>query len=171
MSKRILAMLLVVMLLVGMLPTNLFAFTASAEEGSEPASVSMEALRTETAITVDGAFSETAWSSWTKIPASAEGAPSGGVAAAWDLEKLYLAINADADTAALTVNGTALTVNLSEGTVTGVDGAVSAGSNGVVEIAIPLASLDITLSVYGQSVAISGSLSKGGVTSTLAADS
>ena len=167
MSKRILAMLLAVMLLVGMLPTNLFAFTANAEE----VSVSMEALRAETEITVDGDFSETAWSNWTKIPASAEGAPSGGVAAAWDLEKLYLAINADADTAVLTVNDTALTVNLSDGTVTGAANANSkAGTNGVVEISIPLASLGIALSKYDQSVAISGSLSKGGVTSALAAN-
>ena len=170
MSKRILAMLLAVMLLVGMLPTNLFAFTASAEEGSEAASVSMEALVAETEITVDGALSEAAWSSWMKIPASAEGAPSGRVAAAWNLETLYLAINADADTAALTVNGRALTVDLSAGTVTGAANAVSAGTGGVVEISIPLASLGIVLSKYDQSVAISGSLSKGGDTSSLAAD-
>ncbi|MBP3700268.1 MAG: hypothetical protein J6I64_00090, partial [Lachnospiraceae bacterium] len=85
MKKRMLALFLAFSMMVGMLPGNM----ALANQGEQ----TLMAVQAE-GISVDNVLSELVWTETAAIDASAEGAPSGSVAAAWDKDNLYLGITA-----------------------------------------------------------------------------
>jgi len=109
----------------------------------------------EDAVTVDGKTTEGAWQLYRQT-FGRPGAPLGKVAALWDNDNLYLAVNTEEaiDKLNLVINGKAATVDLSALTVTGISGVTAAKSEGAVELKIPFASIDFTLYNYGQTMPV-----------------
>ena len=66
------------------------------------------------------------------------GKPTGSVGAAWDDEMMYVAVKySGADELKIKIEGKTLKADLAKGTVSGIDGAKIAASNGIAELAIP----------------------------------
>ena len=127
----------------------------------------------EDAVTMDGATTEGAWQFY-RSTFGRPGAPMGKVAALWDKENLYLAVNtAEAiDKLNLVINGKSATVNLSTLAVTGITGVTAKKTEGAVELKIPFASVGYTLYNYGQTmpvtVELEGASGASGITAAVA---
>jgi len=87
MKKRMLALFLAFSMTIGMLPGNMAL--ANEGEGSSPTQTIL-AVQGSGTITDDDTLSELAYTDTAFIEASADGAPSGSVAAAWKTSRLKI---------------------------------------------------------------------------------
>ena len=123
-----LALFLAFSMMVGMLPGNM----ALANVGEQ----TLLAVRAE-GISVDNALSELVWTETAIIEASADGAPSGRVAAAWDKDNLYLGIVSKDTTSIKAILGSK-------------EVATSSLNGGVAELVIPWKEAGVTLWDYDE---------------------
>lgn len=106
-------------------------------------------------ITVDGVLDEKYYTHYDIIEASATGAPSGKVSTVYNKNGVYLGVKyTDATTMEISLNGKTITMNLTNDTYSGIDGAeakVSAGT-GIAEVFLPWSALNVTPTDYYQEI-------------------
>ena len=153
MKKRMMAICLMVVMIAGMLPTNLIA---EAETTSEPMHI---AAYLEAPVNVDGNLTETGWLTYGQLSGSGTTREFGAL---WDSENIYLALvpQEQSERCSVVIAGKTLII-AADGMVEGdlKDTAV-VGRNGAVEIKIPFQAIGKTLSSYAQNVDLA--LSVGG---------
>lgn len=125
MKKRMFALLLAISLIVGMMP-EIFALATEKTQ-------TLLAVQAE-GISVDQVLSEPVWTETAAV--EADGAPCAGVAAAWDKDRLYLAIT----------SGNAASVSATLGSKT----VAAPLADGAAELAIAWKDAGITLTDYNQ---------------------
>ena len=146
MKKRILALCLAAVMLLGMLPVG------AAAEAAEPVYLAAYAA----AVTVDGTADEVVWA----LNGQMTGETDRAFGALWNLETLWLAAVPQTGDGALTltVAGRTLTV-AADGTCSGdLAAAAEAACGTAVEVAIPMSALGVSFEDYGQTVDLSASL-------------
>ena len=135
---------------------ELFKLTTTVKAGDTPSPTLIPAPFTESSVTLDGSIAEEGWSLNTAV--IHEGIKKARFGVQWDLNNLYLAIDADSlDDAVLTINN--VTVNMNE--------TEKATANTITELIIPLQSLGITVSDYGVELPITFSIGEGRYTGTI----
>ena len=138
MRKRIVCLLIAIVMVVGMIPASIFATEAE----------SVYYAGYSGAVAVDGNASETAWI--TEVDMT-DGENTRAFGALWGKGNLYLAVVPEEGDTTVTVTVGSVTATVTAAGVTGVVGASSAWGD-VVEIALPLSSLGVTLTGYNQKV-------------------
>ena len=129
MKKRVCALFLTAVMLLGILPASVWA-------SDSPEPVHLAAF--SSAVTVDGSLSETGWLTY------------GGFGALWDQENLYLAV--EATEAELELNGCSLQI-FSDGTVSGtLAEAADVAHADALEIKVPFSAVGLALHNYFQTV-------------------
>ncbi len=104
-------------------------------------------------ITVDGVLSEKYYTHYDAIEASATGAPSGKVSTVYNKNGVYLGVKyTDATTMEISLNGKTLTVDVANGTGSGVDEAEVTVSAGTAEVFLPWSTLNVTPTDYYQEI-------------------
>ena len=142
MKKRLLALCLAVVLLLGMMPVRSFATDTENEPSHQAAYAG--------AIAMDGSLSESAWNAYGKIT---DGTSFRCFDVLWDAANLYIGLKPEAADTAFTVTAAdkTLTVDKTAG-ASGITGAEAVWAD-AVEVKIPLESLRISVNNYGQSIA------------------
>ena len=111
----------------------------------------LEAMLATNGITVDGSAGEQAWVKWIDVYGRTEAMPKASIAAAWNKGHLYLMVVSDnTDALKLTLNGKAITVDVSNLTASGISGAIVKKNGSYIEIDLPLEGI-VKLTDYNES--------------------
>jgi len=106
-------------------------------------------------IVVDGVLNEKYYTHYDTIKAPATGAPSGKVSTVYNKNGVYLGVKyTDATTVEISLNGKTITVNLTNDTYSGIDGAEVkvAAETGIAEVFLPWSALGVTPTDYYQEI-------------------
>ena len=184
MKKRIVSLLIMLTMVFGMMPsayaaasgpednTGIPETTQQADTAATAASVRLDAILETGRVSVDGNLSELSWSNWIHASAESTDAPSGSIAAIWNKGHIYIAVvSENATNLWLSIGSSALSVNLTKCTVSGISGGTVTKKGNTAEIDLPIKSLGIVLDDYNTTVTFRAGLVNSFASTTFSVES